>query len=294
MIVGKIFIKIMRNSEIMQLSEKNGKIAVGMSVYHKDKPEKLKVAIDSVLNQTYKNLSLFITVDGPVSDQINRILSMYKKDERVVLLVFPQNEGLATRMNNILDIVFETKMYDYFARMDADDRSVDSRFNLQINYFNNNPEISVLGSDVIEVDENGNNKFTKIMKSQHCSLYRDIIKKCPFNHPTVIFRLSDFKPNILKYNPRLKNTQDYYLWISLAKNGFKFGNINIPLLYFTVNSDFHNRRGIKKALNDFNARIFAMNELKIWSLTNVIHTFALFLLRVSPVSLKKFIYKRFR
>ncbi|MEY2344619.1 glycosyltransferase [Proteus mirabilis] len=86
------------------------------------------------------------------------------------------------RLLKILPILF-------IARMDADDICEPTRFQKQIEYFESNPHVAVCGTQVTEFHDNG---YTQIKKNTNRTshLYKNIIKRCPFNHPTVMFNLS--------------------------------------------------------------------------------------------------------
>ena len=265
-------------------------IAVGMSVYKNDCPSALKDSIDSILNQSYRKFELFIEVDGTVPSGIKNVLSIFN-DCNFVHINFNQNNlGLAHRMNEIISSVKEE--FIFFARMDADDIARNDRFIKQVQFLNSHPDIDIVGSDVIEFNNNNSDCFYKKMDSDHESMINNVIKRCPFNHPSVMMRSSVF--DVAKYNSSLMNTQDYYLWVDLAVLGYKFSNINEPLLKFRVDENFHSRRGVKKALNDLRSRLYAMKHLRLFTLRNVIHTFALFFLRMSPSYIKKIAYKKLR
>jgi hypothetical protein len=92
----------------------------------------------------------------------------------------------------------------------------------------------------------------------------------------------------------LKNTQDYYLWVDLVKDGCLFANINETLLKFRIDENFHQRRGLKKAMNDLKSRLYSFKILKNYSISNVLHVILLFILRVSPAWIKKLAYKKLR
>jgi hypothetical protein len=125
-------------------------------------------------------------------------------------------------------------------------------------------------------------------------LVKNIIKKCPFNHPTVMFRTTVFLNSNVRYKAELMNTQDYYLWVDLVKAGYLFANINEPLLKFRIDENFHTRRGLKKAINDLKARFYAFKVLRNFSMSNLLHVTLLFALRISPATIKKIAYKKLR
>lgn len=272
----------------------NPNVAIAMSVYIEDDLFFLKAAINSLLNQTYKNITIFIAIDGQLKTEVQDYLNELNKQGKVLLLFNDKNKGLATRLNQLIDSIMESNRFDFIARMDADDVCMKNRIAVQVNFLQNQQDISVVGSDVMEIDESGNKLFYKRMESDHSTIITKLIKKCPFNHPTVMFRSNIFEMGSNRYKEELLNTQDYYLWVDLLCQNFKFANINEPLLHFRINNSFHQRRGMKKAMNDFKARVYAMRKLNIFSFVNVSISCLLFALRISPRAFKKLAYKHLR
>ncbi|MEE3878774.1 glycosyltransferase [Vibrio sp. YYF0003] len=271
----------------------NNKIAVAMSIYKADTVEFVTQAIESILNQSYENFDLFIEVDGPVREGLNSLLVDYSKVDNVFVNFNNDNNGLATRLNDVVVKSLLAGKYSFLARMDADDICLPERFFKQVDFLINNPTVAVVGSDVLEISESGDELFHKKMDASHDIIKRKIIKRCPFNHPSVMFRMSVFEDGF-RYKSELMNTQDYYLWVDLLAAGKMFANINEPLLMFRINESFHSRRGFKKAMNDLNSRIYAFKKLDVFNLSNIIHTISLFLLRIAPASIKKWAYKTLR
>lgn len=271
----------------------NPLVIVVMSVYRNDKARFLQQAIDSIVCQTYDNLLLYIAVDGPIDDAVRLLLDGCQSNQKIKIFFYEENLGLAARLNCLIDKALE-KDAVFIARMDADDISFPERITQQVDHMMRNPALGVLGASLIEIDAAGNQLFEKIMPGEHEVLSKNIIKRCPFNHPTVIFRSEIFREKGFRYNSKLLNTQDYYLWVDLLQAGVKFSNIESPLLYFRVDDLFYTRRGLAKAVNDFKARLHAMNKLKCKTFRNYFLAVALFSLRVSPSWVKKVAYRRFR
>ncbi|ELB2036799.1 glycosyltransferase [Vibrio parahaemolyticus] len=268
-------------------------VGVAISVYKSDCLQFFSESITSVLDQECIKPLLFIQVDGVVSDDILEYLKHVSQDrDNVIVEYHDSNKGLAFRLNRCIDLAIEHKV-KYLARMDADDISLPNRFITQVDFLDKNLDVDVVGTDVIEISEQGVDVFYKKMEPNHDVIFKNIIRKCPFNHPSVMFRMSVFD-NGARYKDYLTNTQDYYLWVDLLSCGYKFSNINEPLLRFRVDSNFHSRRGFKKALNEFKSRLYAFNTLKVYSIKNVIYTMALFFLRLSPSFVKKAAYRLLR
>ncbi|QCI72093.1 MULTISPECIES: glycosyltransferase [Vibrio] len=267
-------------------------VGVAMSVYKSDRADFLRLALDSILDQVNVRLNLYLHIDGEVDNLILSLLGEYEARSNVRIYRHDENLGLATRLNESIEQAISDEV-DFIARMDADDISKLDRFDKQISYLESDTSIDVVGSDVVEISEAGEELFYKSMASDHETLALNIIKKCPFNHPSVMFRVRVFKDGF-RYDNELKNTQDYYLWVDLLSSGYLFANINEPLLYFRVNDTFHSRRGLKKAINDCKSRFYAFSKLNNVSLSNVIHVVKLFILRLAPRPIKVLAYKLFR
>lgn len=270
------------------------KIAVAMSVYKSDVKNYVVESVNSILSQTYKNFHLYIEVDGGVDSDVERFLCSLSNQSNVSVSFNDKNKGLAYRLNCIIDKSLQQGGFDYLARMDADDISEPNRFELQVKFLTENPNVYIVGSDVVEIDNQGNSIFYKRMIPDNKTLVNKVIKRCPFNHPTVMFRMDVFSRYNLRYKPELMNTQDYYLWVDVIYNKLSLANINSPLLKFRIDQSFHRRRGLKKSLNECKSRFYAMNKLSIMTPSNVVHTILLFMLRLSPEYIKRVAYKYMR
>lgn len=270
------------------------RIAVALSIYKSDKVLYIKKSIDSILSQNYIYLDLYVQVDGKVSGDVFNYLKSIENVQNIFITYNPENMGLAFRLNQIIDEVVSLNCYAFLARMDADDISLPNRFQTQVDFLTKNPSIYVVGSDVIEFSSSSRKCFYKKMQVDNEQLCKNIIKRCPLNHPSVMFSMAVFSKYKLRYKSELMNTQDYYLWVDMIDENLEMSNINEALLKFRVDDDFHKRRGLKKAINEFNSRLYAMKKLKIYSFSNVLHTIMLFSLRMSPEFIKKIAYSKLR
>lgn len=271
----------------------NSKVAVIMSIYKSDIYEYVKESILSILNQSYNSVDLYIQVDGDINNNVKDLLDEYSFKSNVYIFFNKLNLGLAKRLNDSIDIIVNKGGYDFVARMDADDISCYHRIDEQVKFLLSNPDVDVVGSDIIEINEDGEDIFYKKMDSNIDIIKSNIVKKCPLNHPSVMFRTNLFYEGF-RYKSHLMNTQDYYLWVDLLADGKIISNINKPLLKFRVNKSFHSRRGFKKAINDVKSRLYALNKLDVNNISNIVHIFSLFILRISPSSVKKIAYKYLR
>lgn len=193
------------------------KISVIMPVYN-TKEEYLRPAIESILQQTFKNFEFLILNDGSSDETVEKVIKSYN-DERIKYF-YKKNTGIADTLNFGL----AQAQGELIARMDSDDISLPERFAKQVEFLDAHPEISVLS---------GNYKIfpdTKVVVLPQRPKYLDFLEGCKMCHPAVMFRKVDFERYNLKYNPEYK-CEDYELW-SRAIRYFKFANLNEVILHY--------------------------------------------------------------
>lgn len=269
-----------------------GKIAVLMSLYNGDVIKHVKEAVDSIFNQTYDDFCLFLYLDGLTDEAIIDYVDGLKSNEKVRVIPGLVNRGLAYGLNRLIESALKEGGYKYFARMDADDISTPERFVTQVDFFTRHPEIAVVGSNCVEINENGDFIFNKVLPESPKELLDFSFKRSPLIHPSVMFNERVIRD--VKYDNSLKNTQDYFLWVDLQAKGYQLYNIQKNLLKFRMADDFYKRRGIGKIKNEVKSRLYAMKKLNGFNLRNVIYLLCLIFMRFSPEFIKKICYKYLR
>ncbi|WP_372518481.1 glycosyltransferase [Candidatus Ruminimicrobiellum ovillum] len=213
--------------------------SVLMSVYHKDNPQWLKQAIDSVLNNTIKPNQIVLVVDGQISNELEQVLTEYK--DSLDILRLEKNSGLGIALQQGL---LKCK-YPLVARMDSDDISLPNRFEIQLKEFENNPNLTIVGGYIQEFDSQTNEKTSMRKVPLLDNKIKQYIKtRSPFNHPTVMFK----KEDILKVGnyQTFYQMEDYYLWARLVKANYQMKNIPEILLNFRTDKNMFARRGSYK------------------------------------------------
>ena len=272
------------------------KAAVILAVYQKDNVNYLRLAINSILLQTFKSLHLYIGVDGPVGNDLNEYLMRVDSLAKTTVIWYQENRGLASVLNNLLDICLK-KGYNYIARMDADDISEHERLEKQISFLEKNPEIDIVGGAISEIDEKGfsRNKVIRYpLTPAECKSF--FSKRNPHAHPAVLFRKSFFdKLGKKKYRTEYRQNQDTMLWYDGMKAGTMHANIQDVVLKFRITDDMFKRRrnGWSFAKKQFKDRLMINRGLG-YSWQADIYGFAMFCLLISPVWVKKIAYRVFR
>lgn len=266
-------------------------IAVLLSVYKNDRAEFLRLSIDSILNQSYKNIILYIGVDGTIGEKLYKCLEQYEQEKRVNIVYFPENRGLAVVLNDLLILCKEANI-EYIVRMDADDISVPNRLANQVNYLLLHPEVDVVGGRIEEINEQSERNGKSVtypLTHQECFKffrYRD-----PLAHPAVMFRKSFFD-KAKGYRNEYRKNQDTMLWFNGFMNGCIFANLDETVLLFRVTDDFYkNRRnGFKRAKKMLKDR-FMINKSLHYDWSAYLFSFLMFIMTLTPPFLKKFLYR---
>lgn len=213
-------------------------LSVIMSVYNGEKY--LHKAMDSVLNQTFRNFE-FIIIEDASTDRTLEILEKYKtQDSRIVLITKKENKGIKGFIEN-LNIGLNTAKGQFIARMDADDISDLNRFEMQLNFLQKNENVFIVGSDLQLINEYGVN--TKLLPAYHTDrdIQKNMFKNISMYHPVLLFRNN----KKIYYREKMLYCEDYDLYFRLINEGYQFANINEPLLKYRILEDSISRKDNK-------------------------------------------------
>ena len=190
-------------------------------------------AIESIINQTYKNLEILLINDGSI-DRTANILDEYgKKDIRIKIITNAENIGLIKSLNK--GVAAATG--EYIARMDADDISTLDRIEKIMSVFSQMPDVSVASAGNFSINPKGRilsqviPKATTAKTLKFVSFFSNPITP----HGCVIAKAYVFKEN--PYNQDYIHSEDYELFSRLIFQGIKMFNLKIPLYYLRINPD---------------------------------------------------------
>ena len=194
---------------------KNPTVTVLMSVYNGEKY--LYEAIESILNQTFKDFEFLIINDGS-TDGTAKILQSYQ-DHRIKIINNEKNIGLTKSLNKGLRFA----KGEYIARMDADDISMPERLEKELEFMEAHRNYAVVGTFLNVLDEDSKVVGT-IEKPIGDDQIREFLKKdnC-IGHGSAMVRKKSLL-NIGYYNESIEKAQDYDLWLRISER-YKMANI---------------------------------------------------------------------
>jgi glycosyltransferase involved in cell wall biosynthesis len=185
----------------------------------------LKEAVESVLAQTYASFEFIVINDGS-TDHTADILASFG-DSRMVVITNATNLGLIRSLNIGLGAATGT----FIARMDADDICRPERFEKQLAFLKQHPEVGLCGTWLQIIGDDSRYTFPLT----HEEIKVGLLDYTPIAHPSVVFRRKVFKDAGLTYDPGFPGAEDYELW-TRAIFLTKFANIPETLLFYRRHS----------------------------------------------------------
>lgn len=227
----------------------NNKLSAAMCVYGGDDAACFDAAFNSIIRQTVPPDEILLTVDGPIPHSIEEVIGRYESmlsdspiHLKTVRLKENKGHGEARRIG------LKNCTNTWVALMDSDDISIPERFEKQLAFVADNPDVSVVGGFNTEFVTNGADPTdtSREMGRRTVPAFDEDIKaymkkRCPMNQGTVLLNKSDVE-EVGGYLDWYCD-EDCYLWIRLALAGKTFGNIQETLVYFRVGEEMYQRRG---------------------------------------------------
>jgi len=177
----------------------------------------------------------------------------------------------------------------YIAIMDSDDISLPYRLEQQFDYLEEHKDIAVVGGFCDVINDEGEVIGKRILPLSPGSLRTYALFFCPLNNPTVMGRSIVLK--VHKYDEKLRQGEDYRLWVELLKANYNLANINDVLIEFRVSVDLYKRRsGFSKGVSDLVNRLYALRISPVYLMPCVfLIAISSFGVRFFPVSFIQFL-----
>ncbi|MCR9249728.1 MAG: glycosyltransferase [bacterium] len=265
-------------------------ISVLMSTYRNDRLEYLKQSIDSIINQSIQPKEIVLVVDGEIPEDniyyLNSLQGKYGKD--FFKIIWNEWKGLAGALNDGL----KECSCPLIARMDSDDISHLDRFEIQIDYMqeNNLDLVASWHEEFTELDSNF--KRLKLTPEFHDDIVKKLVYRNVISHPSIIVKSEIFKNS--GYRKDMVPSEDYDLYYILVSKGAKLGCVQRPLVKVRTTGQVERRSGLKILKIDVKLKWDAFRRGNL-SVLNFISSLTLLMtFRILPVSFKKLVYRFLR
>ncbi len=188
------------------------RLTILMSCYNASRY--LREAVESILNQTYRDFEFLVVNDGSKDDTLEIIESYARQDNRIVV-IDKANTGLADSLN----VGLAAAKGQWIARQDADDISLPDRLARQIAFLDRHPSVILLGTGCTLIDERATPGRDVQFPTGHDAIVRQMTSGgSPFPHASAIFRKQSAAA-VKGYNSRFVRSQDVDLWLRLSQRG---------------------------------------------------------------------------
>lgn len=204
-------------------------------------------SVESVLTQSFSDFEFIICDDGSTDGTYEALKQFAARDPRVRLLRNERNEGLAATLNKCLAVASGS----YIARHDCDDFSERERFQKQIEYLEEHPDVDLLGTAAALFDESG---IWAIEAFPQKVSNRDFLFTSPYKHGSVIFRREALlRANGYRVSKETRRTEDYDLFMRM-QTFCKGENLPEPLYRFCEDSAARKRRKYRYRIDEARVR----------------------------------------
>ncbi|WP_293892556.1 glycosyltransferase family 2 protein [Flavobacterium sp.] len=233
-------------------------ITVLMPVYNCERF--IQQAIESVLNQTYSNFE-FLIIDDCSTDQTISFIKKYN-DSRINFIEKPINSGYTISLN----LGFKIAKGKYIARMDGDDICVPTRFEKQVLFLEENPDVIVCGSLSKILGTN----TIMIVPENHEEIKLAMLKANCIIHPSVMIQKKSIDEFSIVYDTSKEPAEDYDLWVRLAILGSLYNLQEVLLHYRMYDEQVSNVRNENQKKIAKECRLKLLNHLPFAKMENEI------------------------
>ena len=178
------------------------------------------------------NQASLLTLAAPI------ILNLQGHETVIRYLPQEKNRGLGAA----LAIAVEAAQYPYLARMDADDIAVPDRFEKQLRFLEQHPDVAAVGGMIEDFSSDPNHVTgRRVVPLESEDIHRYMRSRNGMNHVTVMFKKEELL-RVGNYQPFHLN-EDYYLWVRMIQQGCQLMNIPDVLVRVRAEKEQVDRRG---------------------------------------------------
>lgn len=180
----------------------------------------LRGALQSILNQTFKDFELILINDGS-TDSSSEISNSFT-DSRIVRIIHKTNQGLIPTLTE----AFEKARGEFVVRADADDINLPNRLEKLVHFMDTHPNISIAGSWIRHIgSQNKEIQFPTGISTESQLLFKDTVEPS-----ASIIRKSDLTSKRLTYFEKYRYSDEYDLHVRAVMTGLHIANVPEVLL----------------------------------------------------------------
>ena len=218
----------------------------------------LDESLESIADQTETRWECILCDDGSTDRTAEVIRSWQQRfPDKIIFLQNEKNTGLAPALNRCL----AAARGEFIARMDGDDRCSPDRFEKELAYLKDHPDLTVVSTDMQCFDRDG---VWGLRAYPTIPEPRDLVHGVPFCHAACMMR-RDVLADADGYSEadEYARVEDYELWVRIYARGYRGGNIHEPLYQMRDDRNAASRRKWKYRINEARVRLLAVKTLHL-------------------------------
>ena len=194
----------------------------------------LDQAVESLLNQTYKNLEILVIDDGS-TDNTQDVL---KKYDRKIRCFAQANQGVSVARNRGIS----EANGEYITFLDSDDYFEDTNIEKKVTFLERHPDIKWVYSDCRYIDKEGNyidkasDRYNYFERKKTGMIFGELLHHRNFIATDTVTVKKDALNSAGGFDERIFSLEDYDLWLRISAK-YPAGYINEALVYVTDSTD---------------------------------------------------------
>ena len=200
-------------------------ILVSVIIPYFKKKNYIQKTLNSVSNQTYKNLEILIIYDDKDTADLKFLKKLQKKDKRIKIIINKNTLGAGLSRN----VGIKDAKGKYIAFIDSDDLWKKNKIKFQLKFMlKNDLKICHSAYEVIDLK----NEIKNVRKSKTYSNYNQLLKSCDIGLSSVVLEKNVVIQNQIKF-PKLATKEDFVFWLMILKKNYKFHALDKYLTNWT-------------------------------------------------------------
>lgn len=200
-------------------------VSVLMPVYN-TKEQFLREAVESILNQTFKDFELIIILDCPTDGSAAVVRSYH--DDRIIIIENEQNLGIPKSLNKGLAIA----RGKYIAKMAADDISLSQRLEKEFSYMEEHLDVDALGSDAFYFGVGKTRRVYSSCEDDDVTKARMLFFNAAPTDASAFIRRTFLAEHEMRFNESYVYSCDYRLWTDLVLAGGRIRSLREVLVKY--------------------------------------------------------------
>ena len=235
----------------------NPQISIILPAYNAEKY--LSLAIESILQQSFKDFEFIILNDGS-TDNTEKIILSYT-DSRIRYIKNEKNLKLIKTLNKGIELA----KGKYIARMDADDIALPTMLEECYTFFETHPEYSIVAPSVYNMDNDGrtykkgNNRYSSEVLP-YILLFENVV-----THPGIMLKADILKKYKYEDTGLVTHFEDHDCWNRILSDEHKIYVLPQHLLFYRINNEGINSKYGNNRSKPFRTRqnLWILNKTSI-------------------------------